>query len=350
MKNYIGISRDHSGSMASIARPAMKDYNENITVIREEASRNDIDTIVSVVKCGSGRSAIVEREVVNSNVTRLAPLTHYEAQAPGTPLWDSVGELIEIMKTVPDAADPEVTFLIMVITDGEENRSRCWNARSIAEEIRRLQASDRWSFVFRVPRGGTRTLTSMGIPEGNILEWDQTQRGVEQASVATRAAMTQFYSDRKAGIKSTGRFYANLVQVPASEIKASLVDISREVQLWEVDVRDPSELRSFVEKRTYPKPMLRGAAFYQLTKTEDVQDHKKIAVRDKTTGQVFSGAAARNLLGLPLHGEIRLSPGNNGNFDVFVQSTSVNRRLIPGTRVLYWEGVGRAYLEGASAR
>lgn len=348
MKNYIGISRDHTGSMQSIARPAMNDYNDNIAVIREAAAANDIDTIVSVVKCGHGSSPTVTREIVNSNVARLAPLTSYEARATGTPLWDSVGELIDILRSVPDAADPEVTFLVMVITDGYENASHRWNARSIAAEIQRLQATDRWSFAFRVPRGGTRTLTALGISEGNVLEWDQTQRGVEQASAATRAAMTQFYSDRKAGIKSTGRFYANLVQVPASEIKANLVDISHEVNLFSVN--GSTELRSFVEAQTYPRPLLKGAAFYQLSKTEDVQDHKKIAVRDQTTGQVFSGAAARSLLGLPLHGDIRLSPGNNGNFDVFVQSTSVNRKLVPGTKLLYWPNVGKAYLEGASAR
>src|SRR5262245_47054417 len=104
MKSYVGISRDHSRSMYPITRSAAKDYNDNIAAIREAAITNNLDTIVSVVKCGVGWRALVERETVNSNVQVLRPIDQYIADGSGTPLWDSVGELIEIMAGVPDAA------------------------------------------------------------------------------------------------------------------------------------------------------------------------------------------------------------------------------------------------------
>ena len=84
--------------------------------------------------------------------------------------------------------------------------------------------------------------------------------------------------------------------------------------------------------------MLIGSAFYQLTKPERVQGHKAICIREKHSGKVYSGDAARDLLGVPKGGEIKLYPGKVGNFDVFIQSTSVNRNLLPGTEVLYWPG------------
>jgi hypothetical protein len=56
------------------------------------------------------------------------------------------------------------------------------------------------------------------------------------------------------------------------------------------------------------------------------------------------------MLGLPRVGDARVRPGDHGKFDVFVQSTSVNRKLSYGTQVMYWENVGVAFKEGISAR
>jgi hypothetical protein len=354
IRNYIGFSRDHSGSMRSIARPAARDYNDNIASIREAAISNNQDTIVSVVESGYGNTDKVRRVVTNSAVTALVPLveSNYIADGRGTPLFDSVGELIEIFERVPDANDKDTSFLIMVITDGEENASVKYSAASISAKMRKLQATDRWSFIFRVPRGMKHSLVKMGIPEGNILEWDQSEKGVQAASAATREAFTQYYSARSSGATSTVKFYADLSNVTSKDVEAALIDISAKVVLWPVSAGDhDSEIRTFIEGRLAGKPLLKGAAFYQLVKTEPkVQDYKKIAIRDKTTNAIYGGDAARQMLGLPNYGDIRLAPDKHSNFDIFIQSTSVNRKVAKGTQVLYWAEVGVAYKEGISAR
>ena len=97
--------------------------------------------------------------------------------------------------------------------------------------------------------------------------------------------------------------------------------------------------------------MLKGAAFYQLVKTEDkIQDYKLIAIRDKDTGQIFCGPEARALIGLPEYGDARVRPDTAGKWQVFVQSTSVNRKVTGNTQVMYWAGVGAKFKEGKSAR
>jgi len=116
MKQYLGISRDHSGSMQSLTAPAIKDYNDVIRVSKEASLDNNIDTIVSVVTLGN----VVHREIINSGIKTLKPLMSYKAVG-GTTLYDSIGELIELFKAVPDYENPDVTFLIISITDGEEN-------------------------------------------------------------------------------------------------------------------------------------------------------------------------------------------------------------------------------------
>lgn len=146
-KQYVGISRDHSGSIRSygLVDAAKKDYNDTIKAVKQSASDNSIDTIVSVTSCGI-RSG-VRCEVVNSNINVLNPISHYETDG-STPLFDSVGELIDILKSVPDYKNPDVTFLVMAITDGEENASVYWKHR-LGAEINKLQATDRWTFVPR---------------------------------------------------------------------------------------------------------------------------------------------------------------------------------------------------------
>lgn len=76
-----------------------------------------------------------------------------------------------------------------------------------------------------------------------------------------------------------------------------------------------------------------GGAFYQLSKSEKIQPRKRIAVLEKKTDKVYTGPEARALLGLP-DVEVRVKPHHNENFTIFVQSTSVNRKLVANTRLL----------------
>lgn len=352
IKNYIGISRDHSGSMWNIATAAGQDYNKTIAGLKSVAVTEGIDTIMSVVKCGYGRTAGVQREVTNSSIVAVQPInaSRYEANAPGTPLFDSVGELIEMFESTPDANNPDVSFVIMAITDGEENASRKWKNK-IADKIRELQATDRWTFIFRVPKGYKRALMKFGIHEGNILEWDQTERGVAKATQETEVAFTKFYAELKTGKKSTRSFYTtDLTEVDVETVKAQLIDVSNQVVFWTVDqAHADMQIRDFCEEMSGAK-MLKGAGFYQLTKPEkEVQDHKQIALKERATGKVFIGPAARDLLGLPHYGTVAVHPGNHAGYDVFIQSTSVNRKLKIGTNVMYWKDIGKAYQEGKSA-
>jgi len=99
---------------------------------------------------------------------------------------------------------------------------------------------------------------------------------------------------------------------------------------------DAEPIREFVERQG--KPYVKGTCYYQLTKRETIQDYKEIAFYEKASGKVYAGtlAAAREMLGLP-DLETRVSPDFNPLFDVFVQSTSVNRKLVPGTKLLVFK-------------
>lgn len=338
MKNYFVFVRDHSGSMGIIAEAARNDYNATINTIKEVSAQEKQDTIVSVVECGG----TVQTTILNSSINTLLPLGRYHTSG-GTPLFSSVEEAIRICEAVPDFNDPNVSFLVYVTTDGDETERPAYGP-TLGKKIRERQASDRWTFAFRVPRGSARHLVEMGIPEGNVMEWDQSARGMAQAQAQSQEAFRTYYSERSLGVRSSVTFYASLKDVTVEEIKAQLEDISSKVVLFPVaEAEHGHQIREFVESRL-KGPMKKGAAFYQLTKAEDnVQANKKVCIRDKSSNAIYYGDAARQMLGLPLHSDVKLKPDNLGNYDVFIQSTSVNRKVQKGSQILYWEEVGTKY-------
>ena len=85
-----------------------------------------------------------------------------------------------------------------------------------------------------------------------------------------------------------------------------------------------------------------GKRFYELTKREKIQDYKEILLMDRSTRDVFVVEQVRKILGIPQK-TCTLKPDDLNNkmlskYVVFIQSTSVNRKLIEGTKFLYKDG------------
>lgn len=119
-------------------------------------------------------------------------------------------------------------------------------------------------------------------------------------------------------------------------------------QVLEVD--DDASIREFVEANGLNfKP---GRGFYEFTKPEMIQSYKEVVLEERTTGDMFAGEKAREMLGLPSGENARIRPTELEKYAVFVQSTSYNRRLIGGTRFLYevedWDVTGEG-IDGADA-
>ena len=64
MKNYIVFVNDHSGSMGTIRKAAIADYNASIAAVKDAASAEMLDTVVSVNrKLVGGTGVIYWKEV-----------------------------------------------------------------------------------------------------------------------------------------------------------------------------------------------------------------------------------------------------------------------------------------------
>ena len=100
-----------------------------------------------------------------------------------------------------------------------------------------------------------------------------------------------------------------------------------------MDVDEDQSIAEFVEDQGLI--FKKGKGFYEFTKPEIIQEKKEVILMDEDTGDMYSGAEARRMIGLPYGKRGRISPKLRDEYVVFVQSTSYNRKLIEGTRFLY---------------
>lgn len=327
--NRVALVIDRSGSMASLTKAAVKALNDNLTALRNEAAKTGQRTEAVVLDFNN----VVRTIRYLQDVENIAPITESEVYASGgTALFDAVGDAITKLGELPVKFDQDMSYLVMTVTDGEENSSHRFKG-FLPSLMKRVQATDRWTLTFLVPVGHTRTLVGHGIPAGNVQEWEQTQRGVEDYARQNTRGIASYYQSRSVGQNSLKSFYhtTDLSGVTAKQIKGQLDDISALVKVLPVDKE--VDIRTFVEGKTN-RPYQPGSAFYQLTKDEKkVQDYKQLLVMEKGKRAVYGGPDARQVLGIP-DGELKIKPGNHGNFDIFVQSNSLNRKLVRGTKLL----------------
>lgn len=193
---------------------------------------------------------------------------------------------------------------------------------------------DNWTLAVLVPdQMGKREAMQCGFPKDNIAVWDATStQGLDEAGQVILKATENFMVGRTKGIRgsravfSTGTETVNKDTIeaagltPANPSQYQLVPVSRETAIRDWVIECGHNYRT-------------GCAFYQLSKPEKIQAKKQIAVLEKKTDQIYTGPQARALLGLP-NAEVRVKPDHNDEFTIFVQSTSVNRKLVTNTRLL----------------
>lgn len=100
-----------------------------------------------------------------------------------------------------------------------------------------------------------------------------------------------------------------------------------------LSVERDQPIREFVEANGLV--FQKGRGFYEFTKTETIQGGKEVVLVHRVTGDKFSGAKAREMIGAPPGEKVRIKPTLLADYIVFVQSTSYNRKLEGGTRFLY---------------
>lgn len=334
LTNHIAVALDSSGSMSSIKEGAVKAFNNLLSEIQKQAKATGQKTTMTLVIFGDPD---VRFEFVKEDVANVEPMKMSDFHPNnGTPLWDAVGKTIQKLQDFDGAGSKNTSFIVYTITDGYNTSSR-FTPEQLRSLINKVQGTDRWTVLFQVPKGHKNDLVNvLGVSDGNVEEWETTSRGAERAGVSTSSGITRFYNSRAAGKTSTKSFYtADTADISKADVK-KLVDISTQVKIWKVDREAP--IKDFVLAKNRGD-WTNGAAYYQLSKDEkSIQSYKQVLLVEKKSGKVLAGDEARKLIGLPASAsgkDVKVKIDNRGDYDIFVQSTSTNRKLVRGTQLIY---------------
>ena len=327
LRNHVVIVLDNSGSMSSLAATVRAKYLELIQNLASNSITHNQDTVVTLYTFGSD----VQQIYAHRNVHDLVglPVNEYNAWESSTRLFDSVQHVVNYAQSIQEYRDNNTSFLVLVLTDGRNNAGLV-SAKQAQDFIKGVVATGRWTYTFQVPPNHKQDLVNLGISSDNVIEWETTKEGLEQTFRTTAASFDNYYSGRTRGVKASTSFFVQPdLSNKTKEIK-KLNDVSSDFHLLEA--KKEEVIRPFIESKFGHYNI--GSAYYLLQKTEKVQSNKDVVLMDKFNKKMYGGRQARDIIGLPHNADAKVEPGNHGAYDIFVQSTSVNRKIPRGSKIL----------------
>lgn len=328
--NHIALVLDASSSMTSNARELIKVADNQIQYLAQRSKELDQETRVSVYSFADK----VQCLIYDKDVLRLPSIKELYKPYGWTALLDATIQTQDDLDLTPEKYGDHA-FLTFILTDGAENASKSATVASVSSRLKNLK--DNRTVAVLVPdQHGAFEAKRVGFPADNIAVWRPDEaRGVAEAGDTIRRATEAFMTARTSGVRSSKSLFSmGSDALNKRTVTSSLTPLKTgEYMLINVLPRyDRWEVKPFVADHGLPFKL--GQAFYQLSKREEIQPHKQIAVYEKKTGKVYSGPQARQVVGLP-DSKIRVSPEDNPDYDLFVQSTAPNRKVDANTKLLY---------------
>lgn len=222
LKNRIAIVLDRSSSMECMRDQAINMFNEQVDAIIEE--NEDMDTKVSLVTFSSN---VDGPEIWNEPVDKLRKLTRRSYRPSGcTAMYDAVGTTVDKLRALPEAEDPDCSFLVVVISDGYENASREYTSEMLSSRVKKLQDKKNWTFTYL---GAEQDLAEVakatGIHQDNMIMYAASAGGMRGASSASTNGMKGYLRSRTLGATATNDFFGGQKEADVLDSLDSL-DIS----------------------------------------------------------------------------------------------------------------------------
>lgn len=327
--NHVGLVLDASGSMSRLRDSTVKVADIQIQHLATQSKEVDQETRATVYQFDDR----VECLFYDKDVLRLPSISKHYRIGGQTALIDATLKAIaDLQKTATLYGDH--AFLIYILTDGEENSSL-----SSVSDLRHMLMGlpDNWTLAVFVPDArGVHEAKKLGFAPGNISVWDPSERGIREVGETIQRTTAAYMTMRSTGARSTtGLFNLSTEALTPGTVSGILMEVPKyRYELYTV-MWSNLEIKDFVERVTN-QPYRKGSSFYELVKPEKIQASKQIAIRDIKTKHVYMGREARQMLGLPDY-EVKVDSTNHPRYDIFVQSQSVNRKLVPGQEVLIFK-------------
>jgi hypothetical protein len=352
--NHVAFVIDESSSMREHKSAVISVFDSQVKYLAQLSQEMGQEVRVSVYLFSD--ASRVRNVIFDIDVLRL-PSLHGRYEPSGwTALLDAVILSQEDLgKTFTKYGDH--AFLTFVITDGLENRSAISAPRTLASIL--AGQDDRWTLGILVPdKNGKQVAQRYGFPEGNIAIWEiDSATGFAKAGEQVTDAVSTYMTQRATGTRGSSTLFVGGAKINDQAVAAAnltALDPSK-FMLIPVAVGSSSpveikmakkgrskanpdgipcvEIDEFV--RATGRPYALGQGYYQLTLSEKITSAKGIIVVHKKTAKVYAGADARKLLGITdATTRIRPNTSEASDYDIYVQSTSLNRLLPLGTMLL----------------
>jgi hypothetical protein len=327
--NHIAMVLDASSSMDRIKEATIQVADNQVRNLATHSQEVDQETRLTVYTFSNE----VHCAFYDKDALRLPSVSEtYCRQFGGmTSLIDATIQAIEDLEKSATLYGDH-TFLLYILTDGYENASR----RSAHDLRRKLtMLPDSWTLGILVPDiQGVHQAKTLGFASQNIQVWNPSEKGIQEVGRILQTSTVRYMDDRATGVyasvggRSYGLFTPDVQNLTTRTVSTNLDPI---VPRAVINVTEKEAIRDKVQTELGAYTV--GSAYYQLTKPETVQAGKQVMVREKKTGKFFGGHEARQLLNIPSY-EVRVAPASHPNYDIFVQSTSWNRNLVPNTQVV----------------
>ena len=206
-KTYVALVLDESGSMSSIREQAISLFNEQRDTIISTAKKGG-DTKLSFFKFGGNHpneTVEVFHGIEPEKCDRLTEKSYIPQN--GTPMRDGIGLAITRLEKEDDGGK-DTAFLVVVVTDGQENQSREWSADRMRTKVSELQGTGRWTFAVYGANISLADLQDTGVPvlDGNYAAYQASPAGVLRAASAMAFSTVDYMTKRAVGQTSTKTF------------------------------------------------------------------------------------------------------------------------------------------------
>jgi hypothetical protein len=328
--NHIGMVLDMSLSMSRHHRQLVTVADGQVQHLARRSKELDQETRVTIYTFNNN----VECVVYDKDVLRLPSISSFYRPNGATALRDATMTCLDDLAMTPEKYGDHA-FLIYVLTDGEENRSRLYTDAQLNRRITTLP--DHWTVASLVPDAlAKHEAKQVGFPADNIAVWNaDSASGVTEIGATIQQATESFMTGRASGLRGTRTLFSTSADALNAQTVAAAgltpLPAHRYSQVH-IKAADRVPVNTYIKDELGLKFRM-GSVYYQLTKPEKIQANKNVLVQNKKTKQVYEGKQARDLLGLP-DMEVRVKPDANPEFNVFIQSNSTNRLLIPETELL----------------
>jgi len=165
---------DQSGSMSGSEGQTIEGFNSQLKTLQKLKSENtENEYIVSVTYFEDDVMDIVQFEAIE----QIQMLSRENYKPDGlTALYDGIGQSIDAIRKKYDSEIKQdlATVVMVILTDGGENASKFYTQFQIAEKIKELDKTGRWTFSFLgADLDAAEASNNLNINQENIISFNK---------------------------------------------------------------------------------------------------------------------------------------------------------------------------------